>query len=80
VNAGTFALLLSFAVLKVALGLALIYLGLRGGGRDEPDERRDEPTPDVPPTLPARRRPRLERATRGGPGRRPARRPRPVRA
>jgi hypothetical protein len=66
----TFALLLGFALLKVAIGLVLVYLGLRGGGRNEPDEGSEGSEPEVPPAAPARRR-RLQ--TRGGPKRRPAR-------
>jgi hypothetical protein len=59
-----FALLLGFALLKIALGLTLIYLGLRGGGRAEPDEPLGAADAPLPPRLPARR-PRA--AHRGGP-------------
>ena len=71
-----FALLLGFALLKIALGLTLIYLGLRGGGRDDPDEPFAADEPPVPPRLPPRR---ARAARRGGP-RAPARAPRRVRA
>ena len=59
-----FALLLGFALLKVTLGLTLVYLGLRDGGGDEPDEPFAPEEGPVPPTLPTRRR---RAALRGGP-------------
>ena len=64
----TFALLVGFALLKIALGLTLIYFGLRGGGGEEPDEPFGVFDPPSPPTLPARRPARRSRAwVRGGP-------------
>ena len=63
-----FALLGGFAVLKIALGLTLIYFGLRGGARGEPDEPFDAPEPELPPVAPERRTVSRRRAERrGGP-------------
>jgi hypothetical protein len=70
-----FFLLLAFALFKVALGLALVWFGLRGTPRDEPDD--DVRPPDEPPPPPVApvRRPRRPRAgvRRGGRDRRPVR-------
>jgi hypothetical protein len=68
-SASGFALLLAFALVKVALGLALIYLGLRGSGRREPDEPVRGVAPSIPPRLPTRR---ARRPDRGGPRATPA--------
>ena len=52
----TFLLLLGFALVKVVIGLLLIYLGLHGGEREEPDDFGTTGPPDVPPQAPSRRR------------------------
>lgn len=73
-----FALLLGFALVKIALGLTLVYLGLRGGDeRGEPIGALAVPTP---PRVPPRRESRRARGVvRGGP-RSPRRGPGRVRA
>ena len=64
-----FALLLGFALLKVTIGLTLVWLGFRGGGAADEDDgfREWEPDAPTPPVLPPprRRRRRRERVARG---------------
>ena len=68
-TAAEFALLAGFAVVKMTLGLALVYFGLRGSGRDDPEASFGDPEPDLPPVRPTvRPLPRnRRRAARGGP-------------
>ena len=72
-SASGFALLLAFALVKVALGLALIYMGLRGGGQREPDDPVRVLGPPIPPRFPSRLPSRrTRRPDRGGPRATPA--------
>ena len=68
-TAAEFALLAGFAVVKMTLGLGLVYFGLRGNGRDDPEEPFGDPEPDLPPVRPTARPlpPNRRRAARGGP-------------
>ena len=79
-GAPEFALLLGFAVVKMAIGLTLIWLGFRGGETGDADDEfsRGEPEPGPtpgPPPVRLRARPhrRTESAARGRPTRAPAR-------
>jgi hypothetical protein len=68
----TFLLLLGFALFKLTIGATLVYLGLRGGGRDEPEEGFGGTDPGPPPHRPAARSsPRRRRHIRGHPRRVP---------
>jgi hypothetical protein len=60
-----FVVLLAFALVKIAIGLTLIWLGFRGGESGPRDDGFFEPAPDwKPPRLPpARRAPRPRRRT-----------------
>ncbi|MDQ3889576.1 MAG: hypothetical protein M3312_03380 [Actinomycetota bacterium] len=73
-----FALLLGFALVKVTIGLGLIWIGLRGGAPDEGEDDRLAPEPEGPPPAdpPGRRlRPRRRLAARERPQRRHVRAP-----
>ena len=75
-----FVVLLGFAVLKIGIGLTLIWLGLRGGegGRDDeepffpPEPEWEPPRDPAPMRVPARRRP-VAAVARRGPVRSPSR-------
>jgi hypothetical protein len=77
-----FLLLVGFALFKVALGLTVVWLGLRGRPRDEPDDDAGPfDAPEPPPVAPTRRlRSARRRARRPGRDRPPLRRPVRVRA
>ena len=63
-----FALLLGFALVKIGFGLTLVYLGLRGGGRHEPEPPIGVLEPPAPSRPPAQFRSRRDRRPgRGGP-------------
>jgi hypothetical protein len=70
-----FVVLLAFALLKIAIGLTLVWLGFRGGEPGPRDDGFSEPQPEwEPPRLPPARRaePRRHRAA-GAPRSRPVR-------
>ena len=69
----TFLLLLGFALFKIVVGLTLVYVGLRGGDQNEPEDGFGGVAPDGPPQLPARRKRRVCRSAQGGPARAPVR-------